>query len=453
MMHLSQAAEALTAPLIGEEALFTNVSTDTRTLDAGSLFIAIRGDHVDGHDFIERAVEKRAAGALVDRASGLVDQTGALPLIVVDDTRLALGRLARHWRCKFPIPVIAVTGSNGKTTVKEMIAACLRAHFGDSQVLATAGNFNNDIGLPLTLFRLRPEHQVAVVELGMNHPGETAYLADLACPTVSLINNAQREHQEFMKDVEAVAQEHGAVITALPDNGIAIINEDDTHASYWRGLAGRRSVLSFGTEPGAAVWAHFRLGSIASEIELRTAHGNASVELKAAGIHNVRNALAAVAAADAVGVPIQAAANGLAGFEPVKGRLQAKQGRKGSLILDDTYNANPDSVRTAIDVLAENPSPKVLILGDMGEVGDQGPAFHEEIGHYARERGIDRLFGIGDLTISAVNAFGAPGAHFRTVEELVTAAEALLDERAVVLIKGSRFMRMERVTDALAQSH
>jgi UDP-N-acetylmuramoyl-tripeptide--D-alanyl-D-alanine ligase len=449
MMHLSQAASAIAATLVGNDAFFDHVSTDTRTLEQGSLFIAIRGDRVDGHDFLHLAAEKQAAGAVVDRASGLEQAASPLPLILVDDTRIALGRLAAYWRSRFKIPVIAVTGSNGKTTVKEMVAECLREHFGAEQVLATSGNFNNDIGLPLTLFRLRNEHRAAVVELGMNHPGETAYLAGLAQPTVALINNAQREHQEFMKDVQAVAEEHGAVITALPDDGIAVINQDDAYADYWRELSGARRVLSFGIAPAATVSAGVSLGPIGSDLEIRSDLGRAKLRLMAPGLHNARNALASVAASCAVGVPIATAAAGLGRFAPVKGRLQAKTGYQGALILDDTYNANPDSVRTAIDVLAENSSSRVLILGDMGEVGDQGPAFHREVGTYARERGIDRLLGIGGLTESAVEAFGGNGTHFQTIEALIDEARALLEQKPAVLVKGSRFMRMERIVEAL----
>ncbi|WP_139556900.1 UDP-N-acetylmuramoyl-tripeptide--D-alanyl-D-alanine ligase [Methylotetracoccus oryzae] len=454
MLNLSQAAAALNSPLLGADAAFTSVSTDTRTIEPGALFIALRGERVDGHDYLELALEKGAAGALVDRAANLTASplSSRLPLIEVHDTRVALGQLAHDWRGRFSIPVIAVTGSNGKTTVKEMIAACLRAHFGPANVLATAGNFNNDIGLPLTLLRLHADHRVAVVELGMNHPGETAHLAALAEPTVALINNAQREHQEFMKDVAAVAEEHGAVIAALPADGTAVINADDEHAGYWRTLAGHRTVLSFGTEPNASVSAQYRLGPVSSAVDLLSSLGRATFELRAAGLHNVRNALAAIAASGAVGVPVATAARALGDFEPVKGRLQAKQGRNGSLIIDDTYNANPDSVRTAIDVLAKNRALKVLVLGDMGEVGDQGPAFHEEIGLYAREHGIDRLLGLGPLTKTAVAAFGPAGKHFENVDDLISAASELLDTAPAVLVKGSRFMRMERVVDALLPS-
>lgn len=453
MMLLSQAAAALATQWSGRDAAFSSVSTDTRTLQPGALFVALRGERVDGHDYVDLALDKGAAGALVDRASGLDDTPLAsrLALITVDDTRLGLGHLARHWRCRFAIPVIAVTGSNGKTTVKEMIAACLRAHFGADRVLATTGNLNNDIGLPLTLLRLRAEHRTAVVELGMNHPGETAYLAALARPTVALINNAQREHQEFMKDVAAVAEEHGAVIAALADDGTAIINADDAHAQYWLNLAGTRRSVTFGIETAASISARCRLGPVSSAVEMASPQGHAEFQLRAAGLHNVRNALAAVAAASTVGVPVATSAAALGEFEPVKGRLQTKKGRGNTLVIDDTYNANPDSVRTAIDVLAQNRTKKVLVLGDMGEVGDQGPAFHAEIGHYARERGIDQLLGLGPLTRSAVEAFGPPAAYFETVEELIAAAESLLPAAPAVLVKGSRFMRMERVADALTR--
>ena len=372
-----------------------------------------------------------------------------LPLLVVDDTRLGLGRLAAYWRGKFKLPLIAVTGSNGKTTVKEMIAAILAEHAGAARSYATPGNLNNDIGLPLTLLGLRAQHTCAVVELGMNHAGETAYLAGIAQPTVALVNNAQREHQEFMQSVEDVAHEHGAVFSALPADGVAVINADDTYADYWRGVSAPRRVLDFGLDRPAAVGGRYELRDFGSEIVLRAPEGEAPISLQAAGAHNVRNALAAAAAAAAAGVGLAAIARGLAGFHPVQGRLQKKTGKRGAIVLDDTYNANPDSVIAAIDVLARAPGRKFLVLGDMGEVGAHGAAFHAEIGRYARASSIDRLFVLGELCTHAAAAFGEGAQHYGDIDALLAALQPCLAAGVTVLVKGSRFMRMERVVQAL----
>ncbi len=446
MMALAAAAQALGARVVGGDTTFTSVSTDTRTIEAGALFVALRGERFDGHDYLAAARERGATAAMVDRVTGFDGKAGQLPLMVVGDTRLALGALAKHWRLAHTLPVIAVTGSNGKTTVKEMIAACLREHFGAERVLATAGNLNNDIGLPLTLLRLRPGHACAVVELGMNHPGETAYLADLARPTVAVVNNAQREHQEFMKSVADVAAEHAAVFAALPADGIAVVNEDDAYAGYWKGIVGSRGVRGFGLAAGA-VSATYRVDALDSTVELRTPEGAASFKLHVPGLHNVRNALAAAAAAGAVGVPVAAIARALEGFRAVKGRMQPKPGRHGARVIDDTYNANPDSVIAAIDVLAAAPTPRALVLGDMGEVGEHGPAFHEEIGRHARAQGIERVLAVGTLAREAAKAFGPGGEHFDSVEALIARLQGLLPSRPTVLVKGSRFMRMERVVE------
>jgi UDP-N-acetylmuramoyl-tripeptide--D-alanyl-D-alanine ligase len=346
--------------------------------------------------------------------------------------------------------LVAVTGSNGKTTVKEMLAAILRAHFGASQVLATEGNLNNDIGLPLTLLNLQLGHRAAVIELGMNHPGETASLAAIASPTVALVNNAQREHQEFMKGVAEVAREHAAVFDALRPEGVAVINADDEFAGYWRGrLAGRR-VRDFGVDRPAQVSGRYELAHFGSRIELRAPEGETHIELHANGRHNVLNACAAAAGALAAGADLGAVARGLGAFRPVGGRMQRLATRSGASLIDDSYNANPDSVRAAIDVLAAEHGRKFLLLGDMGEVGERGAEFHQEIGRYARERGLDRLYATGDLCRAAVEAFGQGARHFATVHELIAAAQAEVVSNTAALVKGSRFMRMERVVQALA---
>lgn len=448
-MNLAQAATVLGGELRGSDVRFLNVCTDSRTLQSGDLFVALRGERYDGHDFVDKAAAAGAVAALIDREH---QQTASLPVAAVDDTTAALGALAAHWRRQFNIPMIAVAGSNGKTTVKEMIAACLRAHFGDEAVLATRGNLNNHIGLPLTLLTLRAAHRVGVVEVGMNHPGETAELAAIAAPTVAVINNAQREHQEFMRSVADVADEHASLVAALPADGIAVLNADDVHVAVWRTAAGNRTVRDFGFDAKAAVSASCDLQAASVHLAVHTPEGNATFDLPLAGDHNARNALAAIAAATAAGATLDSCIRALACFSAVKGRLQIKRSRQGALLIDDTYNANPDSVRAAIDVLARAPGRKLLVLGDMGEVGTQGNEFHLEIGAYARDRGIDALYAMGELAIHAVRAFGDGARHYVAIEALLVDVGAVLGPQVSMLVKGSRFMQMERVVRSFEDS-
>ena len=433
------------------------VHTDSRSLQAGDLFVALRGERFDGNQFIAQA-KAQGAVAVVCEPSGEVQALAQnLPALVVPDARIALGELAAGWRAQFSLPVIAVTGSNGKTTVTQMIASILRAHVGDD-ALSTQGNQNNDIGVPLTLFNLRAHHRMAVVELGMNHPGEIAYLAQLTRPTVALVNNAQREHQEFMGTVEAVAHENGAVLQALPPEGLAVFPADEAFTSLWQEMAGQRTKRCFAlaskpvTHLPADVYAALVVWqSGAWQFTLKTPEGTAPVRLHIAGRHNVKNALAASACALAAGVPLAAVAQGLVAFEPVKGRSRAMVLHAPTheiTLVVDTYNANPDSVRAAIDVLAELPGPRLLVLGDMGEVGNQGPEFHAEVGAYAAERGIDALLTLGDLCQHSAQAFGA-ARHFESMDSLLAAVTAQVGEFHSVVVKGSRFMQMERVVQAL----
>ncbi|HXL76678.1 MAG TPA: UDP-N-acetylmuramoyl-tripeptide--D-alanyl-D-alanine ligase [Burkholderiales bacterium] len=440
MMSLAEAAAVLGSRAADGSASFTGVSTDTRSLQRGDLFVALRGERFDGHAFLDHAKSAGAAGALVDRG-----YTGKapLPLITVANTKRGLGDLARHWRTRFSPALIAITGSNGKTTVKEMLAAILRRHAGTDAVLATTGNLNNDIGVPLTVLRLRPTHRWCAIELGMNHKGEIAYLAGIARPTVALVNNAQREHLEFMRSVDEVAAENAGIYAALGDDGVAVVNADDAHAALFRQQAGQRRLVDFGLGV-ASVTGRYALHPLASEIRVTTPTGEAQTTLAIPGLHNVRNALAAAASAHAVGVPAKAIGEGLAAFRPYVGRLQVKQARAGTTVIDDSYNANPDSVRAAIDVLAACPGPTVLVLGDMGEVGDHGADFHREIGFYARSKGISNLLALGDAMRHAVEAFGAGAQHFADVDELAGNVSG-----RTVLVKGSRFMKMERVVAAL----
>ena len=453
MMTLQHTADLLSSrgvvcSLVGDaQVQIHRVHTDTRTLAAGDLFVALKGERFDAHDFLPQA---NAAGAVAALAEHGLEAAGMNGLIVMDAKR-ALGELAAAWRAQFDLPLIAVTGSNGKTTVTQMIASILKA-LSPEHSLATQGNLNNDIGVPLTLLRLRAEHQIAVIELGMNHPGEIAYLSALAQPTVAVVNNAQREHQEFMHTVEAVAQENGAVISALPTTGVAVFPSDDAYTSLWRNLAGQREQIYFsnGAVP-ADVTASADWQQASWSLRMATPLGAASCRLRIAGRHNVKNALAAVCAALGAGVPLESIVAGLETFEAVKGRSRAAQVMLASRplsLIDDTYNANPDSVRAAIDVLAELPAPHLLVLGDMGEVGDQGPEFHAEIGEYAAERGIETLMCTGDLMRYCAAVF--PGArHVGGIEALQQAVLSDLPHYRSVLVKGSRFMKMERVVQAI----
>jgi UDP-N-acetylmuramoyl-tripeptide--D-alanyl-D-alanine ligase len=441
MMTLGEAAAALGGRTAGGNPVFTGVSTDTRTLRDGELFVALRGERFDGHGFLGAAKEKGAVAALVDRA---YDAEFPMPVLVVEDTRRGLGELARHWRGRFSPSLVALTGSNGKTTVKEMLAAILREHAGGEAVLSTTGNLNNEIGLPLTLLRLRGEHRWCAIELGMNHKGEIAWLAGIARPTVALVNNAQREHLEFMGSVEEVAAENASVYAALPPDGIAVVNADDPQAVFFRKAAAGRRVVEFGLDPAATVTGSFTLGPLESRLEIRTATGRAGATLAIPGLHNVRNALAAAACAYSANVPLAKIAAGLTAFRPYTGRLQVKQTPAGATVIDDSYNANPDSVRAAIDVLATCEGPTALVLGDMGEVGEKGPEFHREVGSYALAKKIAAVYGLGSATRDTVQAFGPGARHFDTVEELLMHVQG-----RTILVKGSRFMRMERVVAAL----
>lgn len=440
MMSLAEAAQLVAGRTSGGNPSFSGVSTDTRSLQAGDLFVALRGERFDGHAFLSQAKRAGARAAMVDRSYG---GEYPMPVLIVADTRLALGALASGWRARFSPALVAVAGSNGKTTVKEMLAAILRAHAGEQAVLATAGNLNNDIGLPLTLLRLRPAHRYCAIELGMNHRDEIAYLAGIAQPTVALVNNAQREHLEFMESVEDVAAENARVYAALPADGVAVVNADDPHAAYFRAAAGGRRVVDFGLDKPAALGGRCEPKSLSSKVTVRVPEGEAHATLAIPGLHNVRNALAAAACAYAAGVPLSSIGKGLDAFRPYVGRLQVKQAG-GATVIDDTYNANPDSVRAAIDVLAGCPGPTVLVLGDMGEVGAQGPEFHREVGAYARDKGVSSLLALGEAASEAARAFGAGGRHFDSVEALVAEVRG-----RTVLVKGSRFMRMERVVSAL----
>jgi UDP-N-acetylmuramoyl-tripeptide--D-alanyl-D-alanine ligase len=437
-----------------------SISTDSRSIESGSFFIALKGDRFDAHHFLGEVSAAGASAALIEDEKACPNQ---LPAVCVADTRIGLGEFATAWRQQFTLPLVVVTGSNGKTTVKEMIAAIFSAAVGKEATLVTPGNLNNDIGLPLTVLRLREHHQLAVIELGMNHPGETAYLTKIAKPTIALVNNAQREHQEFMETVEAVAHEHADAIASLPADGIAVFPADTPFSSDWRKKVNGRRFIDFALNGPAVVSGTLLMDG---RLEIKTSDSAISVRLSVLGEHNFRNALAATAVALAAKVDLEAIRLGLESFQAVSGRMMASQ-LGACLLIDDSYNANPDSVRAAIDALSQASQKTCLVLGDMGEVGSKGPEFHYEVGAYAAERGIAHLWALGEQTQSSVRGFnefngrvGSSNAaiHFESIDALnarvATIADLFSEGASVsqpyaVLVKGSRFMRMERAVSAL----
>lgn len=438
------------------QVMIKAVRTDSRSVVAGDLFVALKGETFDGTAFLAQAETQGAVAVLFEAQHPLRGEhlqclkDVSVPAFCVPNARAALGALAAQWRRQFDLELIGVTGSNGKTTVTQMIASVLQAD-ASCPSLSTQGNLNNEIGVPLTLFNLRPEHRRAVVELGMNHPGEIEILTRYAQPTIGLVNNAQREHQEFMATVEAVAIENGEVIRHLPADGVAVFPAQDMYTELWKKLAGARRVLTFGFVQGD-VQAH-KIAWIngAWSFQLTTAQAALPCRLNIAGRHNILNALAATACALATGMSLANIVKGLENFEPVKGRSKSSEWQIEShtfTLVDDTYNANPDSVRAAIEVLAELPAPRLLVLGDMGEVGQQGPEFHQEVGTFAKTSGIEALFTLGDLCVHSSQAF--EGAHhFANMDNLQQTVLAQISTYNSVLVKGSRFMKMERVVDAL----
>lgn len=444
MMLLSEAAAALGARLVGDDVLFTSVGTDSRDIASGQLFVALKGDRFDGHDYLTQAMDQGASAVLVS------DDKGVAPALVVKDTCQALGELAGYWRTKFTIPVVAITGSNGKTTIKEMLTAILANHTGGvEQIHATVGNLNNHIGLPLTLLKLRATHQYSILEMGMSHLGEIAYLTDIAKPDVAVISNAGTAHIGEVGSRSNIAKAKGEIFSGLADDGVAVINADDDYADYWKSLNANRKIVTFGLDADADVSATFKESAGVCQVQLRTSMGEASVHLNVLGIHNVRNALAACAAATALGISLKEIADGLTRFHAVKGRLQRKAGVNHAVVIDDTYNANPDSMKAAIDVLANLSGKKILVLGDMGELGAEAPQMHAEIGVYAKAANIDVLFCLGELGQEAVNRFGAGARHFSRVDLLVDALLQAINPGDSVLVKGSRFMKMERIVNAI----
>ena len=455
MMDLYEAAQATGGTATAEGHTFASVSTDSRSIAGGQLFVALKGERFDGHDYVRDVLARGAVAAVVEHA--WAEQGAGLPLVHVDDTRLALGRLGAYWRQQFKLPLIGITGSNGKTSVKEMCAAIMREHERRDEldpaevVLATVGNLNNDIGLPLMLLRLNAGHRAAIIEMGMNHPGEIAYLTKLARPTVAVVNNAQRAHLAGLGTLADVARAKGEIFAGLADDGVAVINADDPHVAIWRELAAGRRIVTFGLENAADVSATVTTRGYSSELLLNSPQGTVQFELPVPGRHNAMNALAAAAACLAAGASLGTVAEALSRYAGVKGRLQHRTGLHGARVIDDTYNANPDSMRAAIDVLAALPGQRIFVMGDMGETGDGAAQLHDEIGAYAKQRGIERLFVLGALSAAAARSFGADAMHFEQMEDLVQAVRNDMTPETVVLVKGSRFMRMERVTDAITE--
>ncbi len=440
---LSAAAREVQGRLVGADVTFGAVTTDTRSLGPGSLFVAIPGDRFDGNDFVAEAAAKNAAGALVSRLAA-----SPLPQIEVRDSRRALGMLARAWRASFSIPAVAVTGSSGKTTVKELIAAILSV---SRSVCVTQGNLNNDIGVPLTLLNLTAEHDALVVELGANHPGEIDYLARLAQPTVGVITNAAEAHLEGFGSLRGVCLAKGELLDHLPRAGTAVINADDQFRADWVARSRCEFTVTFGFSSSADCRVieepHFMAKG--SEFRMRLPDGDETdVWLPLLGRTNVANALAAAAATQAVGVSAEDIVAGLARAVPVRGRLRAVQGKGGATIVDDSYNANPGSVHAALDHLAALGGRRIFVFGNMAELGPTGPALHREIGEYARGR-CDRLFAIGDLAGEAATAFGAAAQRFADIEAARAALEPLLAGDTTVLVKGSRVMGLDRLVRML----
>jgi UDP-N-acetylmuramoyl-tripeptide--D-alanyl-D-alanine ligase len=438
---LSQIARVMDGELIGDDAVVRGVSTDSRSIARGQLFIALVGPNFNGHDFIAHAEQRGAVGVVVSE-----ETKTSLNRIVVNDTKLALGQLANAWRGQFDIPLIAVTGSNGKTTVKEMMASILGT---TKTTLATQGNLNNDIGMPLTLLRLTNVHQAAVIEMGANHPGEIDYLSKLAKPNVAVITNAGPAHLEGFGSIEGVARAKGEIYAGLDSAGTAIINADDHYADYWRSLCQHLKVMTFGLSADADVSAKYQTSITHTELDMATPAGHIQVRLPLLGIHNVMNALAATAACLAAGVANLAIKQGLEKLQNVAGRLQLKKGKAGSRIIDDTYNANPASLRAALEVLHDLPGRHYLAIGDMGELGSDAEQLHRDAGKQARDTGVSRVYAIGKYAKYIAQSFGKDGQEYLDHLTMASAINDSLSSDVTLLVKGSRLMQMEKVVNAL----
>lgn len=445
-LSLSEVARIVNGRLTGADVAFSTVSIDTRNTHPGDLFIAIAGKRFDAHDFLHSAARQGAAAAIVSRESDI-----DLPRITVSDTRIALGQLAREWRRRCAVPVVGVTGSNGKTTVKEMLAGILAV---GGEVLYTRGNLNNDIGVPLTLLGLNERHRFAVIEMGANHIGEIAYTANIALPGIAIITNAGAAHLEGFGSLEGVAKAKGELVEGLAEPSVAILNADDRFFEFWRKLAGNRRVIAFGLDAGADLRASkiemkWTSEGFSNRFTLIHRESETPITLGMAGRHNVCNALAAAGAALALGIRPDQIAQGLASVKPVNGRMEPVPGAEGSLLFDDTYNANPSSFAAAIDVLTQLPGELWVILGAFAELGASSAELHAGVGRYAKQSGIKRLFATGSGAAAAVESFGEGGVFFDRQQDLIEASKPMLNRNVVALVKGSRSQQMERVVGQL----
>jgi len=439
-MMLDEVATILSSEMFGENIIIKGISTDTRTIKGGELFLALKGPNFDGHDYTQQALDKGAVACLVQT------DIGAEHYVVTKDTHKALGLLANAWREKFKNPVIAITGSNGKTTVKEMISSIVSQN---QSVMATYGNLNNDIGVPLTLFRLNESFDVAVVEMGANHSGEINYLTNIALPDVAIVTNIGSAHLEGFGSIENTARAKSEIFQGLSKDGTAIINADDSFADYFREVTAQYNVVSFGIKNKADVMAQWESTTEGSLLKVKTPKGECKINLKLLGSHNVMNALAAIAASVAAGFPLEQIVKGLEHLTPVNGRLQMKQGLNGSRVIDDTYNANPTSLYAALNVLHDFPGKRFLALGDMGELGNNTDDLHADAGVYAKDTGVDSLYSFGKLAAKAAKAFGDNGYCYERHEDMVEALRDELSQDVTLLVKGSRSMHMENVVNAL----
>jgi UDP-N-acetylmuramoyl-tripeptide--D-alanyl-D-alanine ligase len=448
-MLLSEIAQKVNGKLVGADVEVTSVSIDTRSLQQGDLYVAIKGPQFDGNQFVDKAEQAGAVAAILHKG-----YTSTLPTILVEDTRIALGQLASAWRDKATAKVVGITGSNGKTTVKEMVAAILGM---DGAVLFTKGNLNNDIGVPLTLLRLNEDHRYAVIEMGANHLEEIAYVSEIAKSDVVILNNAGAAHIEGFGSLDGIAKGKGEIIETLKTDGVAILNRDDKYFDYWQSLAGDKAVLSFGLSGGADVTAqHIKTeiiaNAFATTFDLVVAKGVVEVNLKLAGQHNVMNALAATAAGLALGLSLDQIKTGLERVKPVTGRMQPLIGRLGNIIIDDTYNANATSLKAGLDVLVNCKGRHWVVLGAFGELGSESPKIHTEIGELICSKGVVRLLALGSNAKNSVRAFGKGATFFDSQDELISALQAELEGDEVILIKGSRVQQMEKVAAALVEN-
>ncbi len=443
-LDLATIAKATNGRLQGANVQVRAVSIDSRKIDEQSLFVALRGERHDAHDFVSAAGESGAVAALVDR-----EIPGGLPQVIVPDTQIALGQIAGHVRSQRDVCVIGITGSNGKTTVKTLLAGILSRH---ASTHFSIGSFNNEIGLPLTLLAMPADTRFVVLEMGAGKPGDIAYLVNIAKPAIALVNNIAPAHLERMGSLDGIAETKGALYSGLSDSGVAVINADETFADYFTKLAAGRKVIRFGLGDTADVSARFSGGDSCCEFTLVSPVGEIHVRIPLLGLHNVLNALAAAALALAVDVPLQTIKSGLEAASAVPGRGARRDHDSGAVVIDDTYNANPASFAAAIETLSARPGMRILVMGDMRELGANAEQLHAQVGALAKQRGIDRLYAVGDLSRAAANAFGTEARHFADQASLIAAMQAELKPAVTALVKGSRGSAMDRVVTALFPS-